>query len=378
MDESVAVEVEISEWFDWMREEMPQGGVSLPSEENAVLFITRSLRLADRLRKVYRHFSANMHDTFMKSAIVYLCWQRQVDVQAKTARPGKRDIGTLQRLNAIRYIRPIATSVRHHLVEASDGSQYVVTAPHGFSDTLQATEMICNQLGRLMGLPVPRAAMIEVAPELLRCADLALNDRSPCHSKYRIDLCCGFELGKSNAVDKPNCRQQVGILVIDILTMNLVPRIQPPNENKGRLLPIEWSHFNDGGCLSGSDWFKFWSSTFASVPSPQPAASRVKSWRQLEPWLKSINYLDLNLLWELAFQFPTNWYAHQKPYLARVLQTLGRRAFDLRRSIVHLARIGYFANLDYLTTLGKAPSSSETLSLQRSEESSEGVTVCDV
>jgi hypothetical protein len=42
--------VEVSEWLDWLRRELTLGGISLPEEETAVLFIEHALHLAHRAR----------------------------------------------------------------------------------------------------------------------------------------------------------------------------------------------------------------------------------------------------------------------------------------------------------------------------------------
>jgi hypothetical protein len=75
---------------------------------------------------------------------------------------------TLRGFEAIRYIQPMTDIKRHHLTEAADGFRYVVTLTSDlYTEPLPATEMIRNELARLMGLTVPSAAVVAVSPELL-------------------------------------------------------------------------------------------------------------------------------------------------------------------------------------------------------------------
>jgi hypothetical protein len=347
-------EVEVSDWFDWMRREITQGGISLPNEETSVLLIARALHLESRIQHVYRHFPTGGRHTFIQSAIVYQCWQRQKEIQVHAKWPRTRSNGLLRGVEAIRYIRPIGYG-RHHLVEASDGFQYLTTLSSGlYTDTLAATEMICNELARLMGLTVPGAAVVAISPELLRLADMARPDSQSDKHRRSTDLCCGFRYMDSGApapesgAEEPHVgrrilRQFFGALVFDLWTLQLSPRkwLLTADPATGRLEPVFVDHSR---CLMGTNWSEFFSSTFQSVPSPQPVARKVTHWKQLEPWLKRIDNLDLNPVWDLVFQMPPRWYGDRRRHVTDVLGALQCRTFDLRRAVHYLAQIGYFAN----------------------------------
>ena len=223
--------VETSEWFDWLRRELPLGGVRLPDEETAVWFIERALHLADRARGTYHHLPETLRYRLLKASIVYQCWEQQKSIQEKAG--WKRGTGTLAAVNAVSYVAALDTIGRHHLVDASDGFQYAITLSNRlWTETLPATELICNELARLFGLNVPGAAVVAMNPDLLRLADKSceaftkLKRRSP-------EFCCGFRYTSpsDHSVDQAEPRvgrygmQQLrGALVFDIWTLNLASR----------------------------------------------------------------------------------------------------------------------------------------------------------
>ena len=119
-------EVEISEWFDWMRTNMAGGGIDLPCEEVAVSFAGHALRLRDRIRQVYHHLPSSLEDRLIGSAIVYQCWKLQQDSQLSARWPGAGRVGPLLAVEAKRYIRQIGGQWGYHLVEARDEFQFVL------------------------------------------------------------------------------------------------------------------------------------------------------------------------------------------------------------------------------------------------------------
>jgi hypothetical protein len=62
---------EISEWFEWMRREIPRGGLALPPEETAALFAGHALGVRDRVKSIYRyHLPTPLENRFIESALV--------------------------------------------------------------------------------------------------------------------------------------------------------------------------------------------------------------------------------------------------------------------------------------------------------------------
>src|SRR2546427_13093473 len=111
-------DAEMSEWFDWIKTALPPGGVELPSEETSVLFIAKSLRLADRIRPMCRHFSDRMRCLLIEAAILHQCWSRQRKLQDKVKAGAPYRSAGLPIVVAIRHIRRMKGEAQPHLIEA--------------------------------------------------------------------------------------------------------------------------------------------------------------------------------------------------------------------------------------------------------------------
>jgi len=345
---------EASEWFDWMRRQISCGGIALPREEAAVCIAEHALRLRDRIRSTYRHLPASLGERLIESVIVYQCWKLYKEQYAKTGHI-TLGTGTLSTIEAERYIRPVGDVWGYHLVEGHDGLRYIVTVPTGLSsETAPASEVICNRLLRVMGLIVPDVKVVIVNAALLkRDRDTRLGrghgivTRAP-------ELCAGFRQNESSPLftsaheRQPltgrNLRDLMGALVFDIWTLNISSRRWTAgfDDATGR---IECMLAGNSGGFHGGDWAGFIGSTYKSQVAPQAVASRVKGWSQLDPWLRKASALDLNSIWELAFQMPEAWYGGCRPALAALLESLGRRQWDLSRATLHFLRLGYLPSL---------------------------------
>src|SRR5919109_103912 len=143
MDDDAAAEREIyqiSQWFDWMKCELPPGGIDLPSEETCVLFAASSVRLAERVRRLCRHLPSRLGALLIQAAILHQCWNRQHQLhnkfkeiagQARTARVDQ----------AVKFVRRLSRD--EYLVQAGDGNEYIVKFPRSDCETSLATEAIC-------------------------------------------------------------------------------------------------------------------------------------------------------------------------------------------------------------------------------------------
>jgi hypothetical protein len=340
----LAVVAETSEWFDWMRREIAEGGVDLPTEETSIIFAMHALHLRDRIRDVYHHLPTSLEHRLVASAIVYQCWQRQKSLQQEAKWPGIRRSNELQAFDATSYIRPTDMSGRHHLVEASNGLQYVVTVPTaGWTETLSATEVVCNELLRLMGLNARKGAVIALAPKLRMLARTDCKLWSDRKVISTTAFCLGFQV-EATPANGQHFRQLMGTLVFDIWTLNLSSR-EPISSLDSAAPRIKKTPVNNSGCLMGANWTAFCDSTFQSLPAPQPNAPKFKHWKQLEPWLRRLNDLDLNSIWTLASRMPPQWHGGHLQHLAHVLDMLENRKSNIRSSVHNLASVGYLPNI---------------------------------
>jgi hypothetical protein len=110
---------------------------------------------------------------------------------------------------------------------------------------------------------------------------------------------------------------------------------------KGHAEPF-FRQFSHG--LMDADWARFLKATYRE-PVPVVFASRVKSYEQLEVWIKRIEQIDLDRICEVAMKLPPAWYGHKPMLVAAVTTKLGERRRDLRESILRLIRAGRFPSI---------------------------------
>jgi hypothetical protein len=345
---------EISEWFEWMRREIPKGGLALPPEETAALFAGHALLVRDRIKNIYlHHLPPPLEQRFIESALVYQCWRLARHVYATAKWPEARRAGALVTIDAERYIRPVGDGWGRHLVEGRDGLRYVVIVPTGHqSETKPATEVICNRLSRLLGLSVPDAAVVVVSARLLSLSRDTRPGLGPVPAvKATPKLCAGFRYGDSSPSDilplrdqhlsARNLRQLVGSMTLDIWTLNLAERKWSSTFSQVTSRD-ELTLEGGGGCLSGGDWHRFLGAFATSEPAPQAIALDVRRWDRIRPWLRRIAEVNMNPIWELVFQMPPEWYGGRRRLVMEVLDKLESRRFGLRNTVHGLVRTGYF------------------------------------
>jgi hypothetical protein len=343
---------EASEWFDWMRREIAEGGLNLPDEETSTLFAIKALHLSCRLRAIYRHLPAKLAVVLVRSAIIYQCWEWEKTYQQRAKWPGQHGRHPLRVIEATRYLGKGENS-DHQIVEANDGRRYVVTVPaaHGFcSHTTAATEFLYNELARMMGLPVPDVAAIAFGSKVLR--EMRGGSPRTIASVKAIAPYCGFTQVSDALLEtsslqssakrrgEPSHRLAIGALVLDIWTLNLAPRTWAPELSSYTGL-FRATLVGNGKCFSGSEWSDFLKSDHHSLPAVQGAAATVKRFGEFDIWRKRASDLDLNPLWEVAFRMPPEWYGSNRPLLSIVLNKLGCRKWDLVRSIHNFMDVGY-------------------------------------
>lgn len=333
--------VETSEWFDWLRQDLMLGGICLPSDESAVLFIEQARHLASRIRSVYRLVPPSLERRIIETALIYQCWNYQRKLTAESGGPRTRRI--LPTVSATSYICRIGASGRHHLMEANDGFRYVVTIPTGlWTEQLPATEVICSELARLLGLTVPNVAVVSVEPTLLRLADAEGPEWMQKRERRGSELCYGIryidteamgEGSRKSPVGRGFQKQISGAMVFDAWVLNFgrmqcVPALDT-NSGRSTTIFFDYSH-----CLAGADWLMFAKldrQAHAATPSVPPFISM--SSRQLDTWTRKALKTDMNALWELAFEIPQKWYGGNRSALSYVIGTLEARTLSIGRSL---------------------------------------------
>jgi hypothetical protein len=348
---------EISEWFEWMRNQIPGGGIALPDEETATFFAGHALRLRDRLRDTYRHIPRSLEDRLIKSVVVYLCWERHRRLYASAKWPSPFRASELPTVAVERYIRPLDTKWGHHLVLGRDGFRYAIIVPYGGdASTMAATEVLSNALAGLLGLNVPQSVIVDIIR--LKASNSSRVQTVPVDGLSAApNLCAGvrYEAGSpsdllplgNQGLSARNLGQLIGALALDIWTLNLSERAWTIARNgaKGR---VEVTLKGGAGCLCGGDWLRFLGSGPGFLPARQAVAPLLKKRSQIEPWMQKIRQLDLNPIWELFFRMPPHWYGSRRRLVAEVLDKLESRKWCLKSEVRELIRTGYLPGVTEL------------------------------
>jgi hypothetical protein len=341
---------EISEWLDWMRQELSLGGVDLPGEETCVLFAASSVRLAERIRYIYKHLPDTLRSLLIQAAILHQCWTRQLKLQGKLKKitDGVRELSLGEAVNFIRR-----RNTDEYLTEAADGHQYIVRFPRSDRETALATELICLELARDMGLPVPSSSVILVSRKLASEVGIVVERRTRYIANGSFFSCLGLRVdidelkiadnGRPEVRASPaNFRYLTGALVFNILTLNLIQRAPVFHHRSGRAEPIFVDHSH---CLMDADWSRFLKATYKEPVPLTQLAEKIKSFEQLEPWLRRARNVDFDHIWELTFKLPPVWYGGRRMVVTNVMRKLEDRARNLRHSVEYLIETGNFPNI---------------------------------
>jgi len=336
--------VETSEWFEWMREELPKGGINLPGEETATLFVVNSVRYAERVREVYKHLPSNFYNLFIEAGIIHQCWNKhRTEYKHLSQNPDHQF-----KFTGIRALRCLRSFNDHsHVMDGSDGNRYIVKFPKSDSETLLATEALCTEIARMMGLPTPRLNLVAVDRELAR--DLGISTRGWPRYMLRGDSyqCLG-RLVESEVTDQPSRKMMnkaskllIGGLIFDILTANGTERMPAYRMTESGTEPF----FLCDKSLMCGNWQAFIHPRSEDKIGNVTSAVDVRSVDQLDVWIKRAQGIDFNEVWKLAFEIPSEWYGGHRMLLTNVLCRLRENAIVLKESVNSLIHLGHFPYL---------------------------------
>lgn len=350
-------EQETSDWADWIKSNLPFVGIDAPSEEVCLLIAAKSVGLAQQVLRISKHLPASLRTTLIEAAILHQCWKRQVELHKRKS----RIVGSAHQL-VIPHLDAVAILHRHssvaYTVEASDSHRYLVTFPLRGNETTLATQVLCGQVAREIGLPIRPSSLIFLGKRIALNAGIRSDCHISCLSKETFcpladRLCClgsreceVLEIKESGRPDLPlspkTFHHMVGRMVFDYWVLNSVSEVPTFRNVSGRAEPIfgEFSH-----CLMGGDWPDFLRATIREQVPRSELVSRIRSYQQLEAWIRRIEDVNLDSVAELVVKLPSYWYGGRPTLLSSVIAKLGERRRDLRGVIHHLVRKGHFPNL---------------------------------
>ncbi len=385
-NEEVCDLLEVSEWLEWTTREIGRGGVlQSPSDENSVLFAARSRRLATRIERLVPHLPSSLRSRLIEASIVYQCWNEQKLRQEKVEVARSNRHRVLPVVQAIRHVNRLNGEGRHHIFEASDGLMYIVKFPNSTrGGRALATEMICTELARGIGLPVPAAAIVWVSAALIKETASLRYEAGGEIIPYKAGPCFGshFISDHTPTIDgripiefrgyARNLHLFAGALAFDIWTLNLASRqaLFTVDHRRGRrtaqTLFIDFSH-----CLSDANWDIFREAQVTDPPGFQWVAGSLKSSKLFSSWFRRIGDFPSEQIAEIGFSIPAEWCQGERLCLARALERLIKRRWTVSNTLQHLQQTRYFSHSVIENKLPQAPGAELALRPRRCEATEE-------
>ena len=260
---------------------------------------------------------------------------------------GRQSLDIL-RISAIQHVRRMRGGAQSHLMRCSDGKFYVVK----FLNNPQHVRVLPNEilgtgLAELVGLPVPRMALVQVDVSLIHNTPeltLSMGDKSvPCEaglqvgSEYAINPLDGriFDDFPTALLSRVrNLGDFAGALAFDKWTGNVDDR-QATFWKKGRQKKYTATFIDQGHCFNLGEW------TFPDKPllgcyRTSKVYLGVRGWQSFEPWLSRIERMDEGAIRNLSTRIPSEWLIGRNR-LPTLLEVLGHRR-SIVRDLLHAFR----------------------------------------
>ncbi len=251
-------------------------------------------------------------------------------------------------ISAVEHLRRMRGGSQSHLMRCSDGKLYVVKFLNNPQHArVLANEVLGTRLARLVGLPVPRVALVWVDHSLIRntpALTVCLVDkRAPCQaglqfgSEYAIDPLDGriFDDFPTELLGRVrNLSDFAGMLAFDKWTGNVDDR-QATFWRKGRQKKYTATFIDQGHCFNGGNW-TFSDKQLGGCYCKNEVYLGVQGWQSFEPWLSRIETMDFSI-WTSRTGIPPEW-SIGIDELACLLTALNDRR-SIVRDLIHNFRI---------------------------------------
>jgi len=254
---------------------------------------------------------------------------------------------------AVEHIRRMRGGAQSHLMRCDDGAYYVVKFQNNPQHVrILANEMLGTRVAARLGLPVPRAEVVEVSGELIALtADLVMQlgvGRTPCcagrqfGSRYPGDpagLVVHDFLPDEPLREVENLADFAGMLVFDKWTCNTNGRqavfFSEPGRSRRQALMID-----QGFCFNAGEW-NFPDAPLRGLYLRHRVYEQVTGMDSFEPWLGRVEQrMSPEVLGEIAEEIPPEWYNHELDKLGELLARLDERRARVRELVVQARNSG--------------------------------------
>ena len=253
---------------------------------------------------------------------------------------------------AVAVAHPVRGGSQAHVMQASDGHQYVVKAvnnPQGRA--VLACEYIGSRIMAELGLSVPPVVLIDVPEAVAAETTLHIGGHL---QPYFPGLCVGsrcpaadtpiYEFLPDGAMDiVANRREFAGAMVADKWTCNCDSRqVIFHRDGKNRMV----ARFVDQGfCFNAGDPFKpFPDSHLRGIYTRSAVYKHVQDWADFEPWLSRAEHFDPERIRAIVERVPDSWVHWQgdiKRWKQEISAGLIQRRSEIRRLIHEVSRSPY-------------------------------------
>ena len=213
---------------------------------------------------------------------------------------------------AVEHIRRMRGGAQAHLMRANDGNYYVVKFQNNPQHLrVLANELLGTRLAARLGLPTPRAAIIEVPQALVDySAELVIQigtSRTPCRAGFQFgsrypgdpaQVTVHDILPEERLGDVENLADFAGMLVFDKWTCNTNGRQAIFFVEPGRSR-YEAQLIDQGLCFNGGDW-SFPDAPLRGLYARHRVYDSVRAMESFEPWLARLERINEAALDEIA------------------------------------------------------------------------------
>jgi hypothetical protein len=345
----VECDSELITWLDWIKDELPKGGIGFHGEDTALLVAVKSIHFAQRLHRIYGHLPGSLKTLLVQAAILHQWWITNAENSSL------RKAHQFPVVESSKYLKRLGEN--SFLVQSLDSRTWEITFARSDLGASIASEVFTTEVARMIGLPTRELAIISVNRHLATGMGIAGKGWPRYFSRDSSFRCLGrlhnadrIEERRSAIRANPKVtRLLCGILSLDILMQSSVERSDSHSilTNGEPLFPYK-------GSLMNGNWNSFIrSDDYQSVNSQ--LSSIVTSSQQLETWIRRIRNVDFDRLWKIAFDMPPEWYGDQRSLMARTLLKLEERTTNLHQIIRALIHKGCFPNISRDPAEGNHP-----------------------
>jgi len=252
-------------------------------------------------------------------------------------------------VRAVECVRRMRGASQPRLLRCEDGGDYVVKFRNNPQHVrVLANEMLASRLGRLIGLPVPAPAFVDVPLDLV-----VSNPTLELEIGARRELCLpGLQFGSrfpgvpgqvlvvdflpDSLLRKVNNLAHVfaGALVLDKWTCNCDGRqviFYRSTDHEG--LAYSVALIDHGFCFNDGDW-TFPDSPIRSLYPRRSVYRDVRGFESFEPYLSRVENLKVSELEACVRGIPEEWCGEQPEQLLRLVERLYERRGRVRQALV--------------------------------------------